>query len=216
LITIERTISNIGKDIYAIIVGGDSFSIYPNSKGDLYWSYMPSDFDELDTASSKTFVITKENYFVYSLFEELYENMKNYNVYEGKEYSKINTNVEYYENLKRKIRDKNENDNKKIVSNDGISWHSEDGDYDYASKLIICKKNDNFEATFVRGTTYLERLTFLIRISNEGCRHAPFNIPFMHMYFRLNEFNPDFVPVHLEEYLYNQSLTRKKESQRLL
>ena len=56
------------------------FSIVFGGNLDLYWSYRYKECF-LDTHDSKEFFITKENYFLYSLFDELYNDVKDYNIF---------------------------------------------------------------------------------------------------------------------------------------
>ena len=64
---------------------------------DLYWNYLP---DKHNKELNHSFKITKENYFLYSLIEQLYKSIKNKTPYinltinptEEKYYAKIKTN----------------------------------------------------------------------------------------------------------------------------
>lgn len=46
----------------------------------MYWIYKHN-ISFLDTPDSKEFFITKENYFLYSMFDELYNDVKDYNIF---------------------------------------------------------------------------------------------------------------------------------------
>ena len=51
-------------------------------------------------------------------------------------------------------------------------------------------------------------MSYSVRISNSGSRYGYFNIPFMNMYTKLCEYNPDYHQIHMEEYLYNEKVKK--------
>ena len=63
-------------DCFNIVTDDGEFSIQFENNLDLYWSYLYKE-NFLDTKDFYDINITKENYFLFLLFNELYENIKN-------------------------------------------------------------------------------------------------------------------------------------------
>src|SRR5574344_821249 len=83
---------NEGNKILAILFGGN---------GDLYWTI--HDMDAKADCNCIDFDITKENYGVYSLFKQLYDDIENVNIFSGDFPQYIITNfVDYKKYLKDK------------------------------------------------------------------------------------------------------------------
>ena len=187
---------NLNEGIFSILFAGNE---------DLYWDFQSSNI--LEDPDEKTFLISKENYFLYSLFERLYECIENYNfedVYEDKEnLQSFQNKIMFYDQFKEE----------KLFKDGVIDYHSDDYYYDDASSFKIEKLDDSFKLTFKRGKTNGNLITHAVRITNSGSRYHYFNILFMNMYQKLKEYEPDCHQVHIEEYLYNLKRTRKKKHQ---
>lgn len=69
-----------------------------------------------------------------------------------------------------------------------IIWHSDDCEYESASKLVIEKKEEKFLITFHKSKNSQLLYTSNVRISNSGSRYEPFNITFMNMYRKLQQY----------------------------
>lgn len=156
---------------------------------DLYWSYI-YEGSILKSPIFHTFTITKENYFFYNLLDELYNNIKNDNPF-GDE-----NNIYKYDKL-------NQN---KLFEDETIKWHSDDCIYEESSILEIKKEKDDYKITFYKSKENF--MSYSVRISNSGSRYGYFNIPFMNMYTKLCEYNPDYHQIHMEEYLYNEKVKK--------
>lgn len=63
-------------DVITIKTEDEEFEISFQNNLDLYWRYICKK-SILDEEKTKKFRITKENYFIYNLFDELYNNVKN-------------------------------------------------------------------------------------------------------------------------------------------
>lgn len=194
-----------------------TFSISFCGNLDLYFNY-ECDKCILDEPSSKKFIITKENYFLYSIFDKLFEDVKNCNIY----YMDDDENLELEdddifsvcnrEELNNELRIREESNPRRLFKNNKVEWHSDDYDYDETSVLTIEKLEEEIEIVFNKGRTDVIPETFAIRICNSGSRHQPFNVLFMHLYHKLIEYNPEFHQIHIEELLYEMKRVRKKES----
>lgn len=189
--------------------------------GDLYWVIQNKACGENVKYSSDYFDISKDNYEVYSLFEQLFSDIKNINICENKEFPLyVETDEEkkeYLENLeleKEMYRKSNMSHYNDLYDGiDTITWHSDETAYE-VSNIVKIKKMDNiFRVEFssqphIDG--YDEELNELghmsIRFRNSGSRYAPFNILFMRMFNKLQEVddvNDYGHQIHIEEYLYN-------------
>lgn len=189
---LKRDKNSFGYDVFIINTDTGSFEISFQNNGDLYWRYIHSG-SILDAPSSHEIIITKENYYIYELFNELYENIKIGRVYYGENYFEERIN--------------------NIFKNGKIEWYSDEQPKEITSKLIIEKEEDIFKVTFQKNKIgYNEFLvTYAVRISNSGSRHHPFNISFMTMYNKLKEYNFDYHQVHIEEVIYKQKVLKKGE-----
>ena len=98
----------------------------------------------------------------------------------------------------------------KLFKNYVINWHSDDCVYEKSSVLEIKKENEDYIVTFHKSKE--DFMSYSVRISNSGSRYGYFNIPFMNMYTKLCEYNPDYHQIHMEEYLYRQKQLIKKRS----
>ncbi len=67
MVEINKTKDADGYDRFKITTENGSFDIMFGGNLDLYWSYWPEE-DFEDWPLSKTFTITKENYFLYAVY----------------------------------------------------------------------------------------------------------------------------------------------------
>lgn len=169
---------------FDIIINNEIFNIYFMGNLDLYWNYQYNG-NILDCDDSKYFIITKENYFLYNLFDKLYNDIKNYQ-----------TDTYSYDLLFH--------DNK-------VEWRSDDCFYEEASRFVIEPMDRAYKLTFKIGLVD-NFLTYSVRIRNSGSRYNPFNMFFMDMYNQLCEYELNYHQIHMEEYLYQKKLIKKKET----
>jgi len=191
---------------FEISTNDGTFEITFAGNLDLYWNY-PCKFAEKNNISEKTFRITAEDSFLYDLLLELYDNIKNYNIYEEDVFK------EHSEEIRESLIKSDEYNPRKLFNNEVVDWHSDDYDYNETSKLVIFLDEDDIIIKFVKGITDYKRQTFAVRICNNGSRHDPFNVCFMRMYNKLIDYVPDreykeeFHQISINEYM---KLTRKK------
>lgn len=201
--------------IFKITTDEGTFSITFCGNLDLYFNY-ECEKCILDVPISKTFVITKENYFLYLIFNKLYENIKNCNIYYADSNNEIVDDEESddfifsREKLNNELREIEKDNPRRLFHDEVVDWHSDDYTYDETSRLIIKKLEDEFEIKFIKGRTDVLSETFAVRICNSGSRHQPFNVLFMHLYNELIEYDPNFHQIHIEEILYEMKRVRKK------
>lgn len=182
---------------------------------DLYWSIY--DYDQKDDSNIREFMITKENYRIYELFDELYKRVKNCEI------SKINeVDLQFcrtMEDLKEcleKIKRYNqhvlmieENNSERLFKDNMIQWHCDDASYEDAHVLKIMPKDED---------SYLVRIELnnkelynrnSIRFRNARSGHNPFNVLFMEMFNKLQDYNINDKQIHMEEYVYHKKMNKQ-------
>lgn len=201
---------------FTITTEEGSFEISFQGNLDLYWRNIYQG-NIMDLPESKSFTITKENYYLFSLFEELYECVKNYKVYELSEFdiSMCETGKEV-EEKKQEIKEWNNNIKKiekynpqKLFRDGVIEWHSDDFAYEDASIVKIKKEKDKFIVTIEKSKEEDIHQTYSVRFRTSGSRYNPFYILFMKMYHNLINYEPDYHQIHFEEYLLQRKLEKK-------
>ncbi len=127
------------------------------------------------TSRTIDFDINTQDKEVYELFDKLYNDVINGNIFEKNKNSKsIDSSLICSYNL---LVDENKN----------IIWVSDDGIFEDMDRMQISKINDAYRITFVR-TDKMSDLEFkspkriYIRLRTSGSRYDPFHIPFMRMY----------------------------------
>lgn len=173
-----------------------------NGNLDLYWSIHSENVNE-----DNEFLITKENYRLYELFEQLFDDIKNINIFnEGldKEMYRSNNMSNY---------------NELYNGSNVVTWYSDEAAHEVANILKIIKCDSSFKIQFYTQPYidgYSEDFHSLhyipIRFRNSGSRYEPFNMVFMKMYRDMKEIddvNDYGHQLHLEEYLHNKSKVKK-------
>jgi len=218
---------HIEKDnkILEIVFGGN---------GDLYWILDNNQIDpvsyeeykkELESPYQDIFVITKENYFIYQLFDELIKDIEDSRIYlptinelelefdflcEDKKETSVERCNRLNEEHKNYFR-------YKLLFQDGIiCWHSDEHIFEDADRVKIYRLNDEiileFSSPPVKREEYIYRMPGRtgVRFRNSGSTYNPYNIIFMRMFQKLQEYTPEYHQIHLEELEYQKRLLRKK------
>lgn len=208
-----------GKKSLSFIFGGDL---------DLYWAL--ENYSDLSDEEIRHdyFIITKENYAVYSLFEELYNNIKNINIsddnYDLYKYSNYYSVKEYLDdkqkedNRYRKYNFSNYNELFNYEENT-ITWYSDETNHVCSNILKIIKEEDVFRVEFqtqkyVDGYEKEYNLDGYIgiRFRNSGSRYEPFNTVFMKMLNKMqmvDDVLDENHQIHIEEYIYSKNHSQK-------
>lgn len=195
MIEINKDKNDFGYDVFTMKTNEGTFQILFATNGDLYWRYLCEE-NILNSPERKEIIITKENYFIYGLFFDLYKSIK-----QNKVYFDIEESDYFYV--------KGEN---KLFKNGVIDWHSDEFPDEIASRLIIKKEEESFKLTFIKSKQEYDGMqptTYSIRFCNSGSRYRPYNIVFMNMYKELKKHDFDNHQIHIEEYLYNQKVKKK-------
>ena len=203
------------------------FDVSFGGNGDLYWVIRSKSGND-----NHSFIITKENYEVYRLFEKLFDDIENIKIFADYDipfYIKTDEEKQkYFENRKKEME--NEKNKYRLFNHSNynelfnkekytITWYSDETNHDVANILKIKKENESFKLEFYI-QPYIEgydrdfnSLKYIpIRFRNSGSSYDPFNVIFMRMYQQMqqiddiNDYGHQF---HIEEYLYNQNNARK-------
>ena len=171
---------------------------------DLYWSIHSNKRTINDDPKTDTFVITKENYALYCLFEDLYNDIKEINLFES-----FKDDKDKYQTYNRSNYNELFDEKNKI-----ITWYSDETAHEVANYLKIKKEENSFAIDFYiqdyvdgydRDFSSLHYIP--VRFRNSGSRYDPFNIVFMKMYNNLNnieDINDYGHQIHIEEYMYEK------------
>lgn len=204
---LKMTKSKNGHDYEAfeIETNEGKFNISFEGNLDLYWWYVPNK-NILEAPQTKEFIITKEDYFIYNTFDELYNSIKNDKPYFNLSYDNGNKD--------KKIKVYDKNNPERLFKNEGIEWHSDDFEYECSSYVRIEKCKEGYKVIFSKskGNIYdctydTMYMTYSVRFRNRGSRYIPFNTTFMSMYNKLSKYNFNYHQIHMEEYMqYKKTL----------
>ena len=192
--------------------------------GDLYWVIREKKPKERELKHG-TFIITKENYRIYSAFESLYNNIKEINFFDPYDippfmYS-YEENLEYINERKERCRKYNDSNYNELFNpkTNTITWYSDETHHDVANYVTVKRNEDNYKIDFntqPRKKDYDNEYNgfgISIRFRNSGSSYDPFNAFFMQMYNSIqdvDDVNDINHQMHIEEYLYNKKLTLNK------
>lgn len=201
---------------FTILTNQGSFHILYAGNLDLYWSYIP-DGSILKQTDTKSFIINKENYFLFSLFETLYNKVKECKPFEITEVDyfccetleDVKLKKQEIQKLNKNFKEQQQYNPNRLFKNNIIEWHSDDCEYDYTSKVKIKKLNESYLITFEKSKKESGCYTYSVRFTNSGSRYEHFNQVFMKMYIDLINYEEDYHQIHIEEYLYQKKLEKR-------
>lgn len=211
-----------GKDI-ELIDGNKSLIIMFGGTGDLYWIIKNKGALKDKEYNYDNFVITKENYPLYSTFKKLITDIKEINIYDNPDFPPyIETEEEKEEYLYEQELDKkrykmfnmsnynnlyNQKENK-------VTWVSDETGFEVANKVQISNLDDEIliefcTQSYIEGYEREDNLAGImgIRFRNSGSRYEPFNYVFMRMYQELQQLDDvkdECHQIHIEEYLFSK------------
>lgn len=200
-----------------IITEEGTFQILYSGVHDLHWRYVFNGCI-LDQPDSKQFTIKKDDEYLYSLIGELYNDIKNYNVF-------VTNPLDYYtdntiEELKRvkkankqlnnSIKEADKYNPARLFTNNSVEWHSDDFSYEEGSLFKIEKIDDSFVVSFEKSKLNDLSLTYSVRLRTSGSRYNYFYMIFMRMYEELMELDND-QDLPLEAKSEEQLVMKKKK-----
>jgi hypothetical protein len=214
--------------------GDKELGFWFGGNGDLYWHIYNRSKHGDTKDKEESFTITKENYGVYRLFDRLFRDIDDINIFDNDDevpfYLETQQEIDEYlqeqrerrEEDKVRCREYNHANYHELYDKDNqvITWYSDETAHPVANYLKIKRGEETFEVEMFTqphqqgydrdfGTSnYIP-----IRFRNSGSRYDPFNIVFMRMYNDMHEVD-DILDnghqIHLEEYLYEQKKLTKK------
>lgn len=201
MLEVKKGVDSLGYDFYKIKTKEGIFQIFWGGNGDLYWTIYPS----REIKNKHTIEITKGEYELYSLFNEVYDAIASCKPFKYAPKLGIESLSDEEDRFALRARD--------YLLQDGIiTWISDDEVEDLAAKVSIKKCEDKYEITFNRGTMQNHE-TFTINFCNSGSKYDPFNVTFDVMYKKLKYYDEDNCQIHIEEYLYEQKIKKMKKKQ---
>lgn len=194
---------------FELIKDGKILQIFYAGNLDLYMKLGNGSILPENENISIYFDITKENYEIYSIFDSLYNDIIKGRIFDEEdpiyfEYNNYIDNTKTYEY--KKLVDENQN----------INWISDDGPAELEDMMSISYLDeDTYRLTFARNDKPMDigfksGLGITVRIRNSGSSYSPFNCIFMRMYKKLQEIDPNYHQIHLEEIKYAKKLIKDK------
>ena len=228
--------SELGTYDIKIIQNNQTLYITFGGNGDLYWIFDNFDveketFEEhhnhLKSTYQETFTITKENYSIYTLFDELIEDINEARIHIPNEFDDElsiyfeDLHNEYHESEIERCNRKNAELKdyyryKKLYEDGIICWRSDEHIYEDADRVKIYREKENIILEFSRPPVKDEEMIYHmigsigIRFRNSGSYYDPFNQIFMRMYNKLCKYNPNYHQIHFEEIEYQKKLIKTK------
>ena len=213
-----------------------TLSIFFGGNLDLYFSL--ENFD-----SDPTFIIGKDNYEIYTLFDKLYHNIIDANIYEKLTEKEINFIIlmseleeeDYHQKIAEELKEREkyernlkENIQYKSLVQDGIIiWKSDEYFDEIAPFIKIKKQEDAYILEFGKplisdeykndaDLMLMDPRRITVRLRNSGSRYDPFNIVFMKLYQGLCALDYEYHQIHIEEYLIGEQINRGETLSRIL
>ena len=185
--------NNEGHNYVAVVTDEGKFSLSFGEDHDLYIGFYASKDAGDDDVS---FTITKENYYIFSIVDKLYNNVKN----RSKQTEEIKKEYEEFY-VEAKVP----------FENNQIRWISDDFENEKGSELIIKynEEEDTYVFTFKKSCSKILYNTYLVKIDTIGSYYHPYSDNFIEFYQDLLDYNDEYHQIHIDEYLFNKSRVRK-------
>ncbi len=173
---IKKKLNFAGTYDVQLIKDGKKLTILWARVLDLYMVLEDGERMPFRQAKSIEFDISVEDKEVYQLFDKLYDDVINGNVFEAKSKTK-----EKIDRITLYNYDLLVDENKNIV------WVSDDGRFDEVDRMQISKRDNSYRLTFTRTENqsigeFKDPYAIYVRLRTSGSRYDPFYIPFIRMY----------------------------------
>lgn len=177
-ITRENNPSHNGCYIYYLIYGDKKLKIIYSGNGDLYISLYNKGVKYTKSEDKEEFEITKEDFSLYTLLEDLYERINTGKIFDDED--------EIFD-LPKHFQSFDASNSGLINDNGEIEWFCDDYPMGVGDSLKIIKEEDKYKLVFERHNAeeMKNRNCLSIRISNSGSRYRPFNSCFLNFYDKL-------------------------------
>ena len=178
-------------DSYEFEDGELTLQIYMEDDS-LYWKASSKDNNPI----YQTIALTKENYFIYKLFGDLYDDIATYSVFD---HLAVNGSVKDVNDYFRKIKR-----HKEVFDGSHVIWKTLD-ENDNINAVRISKEDDKILIEFaklVSGKDDIDPSDISLRFNTKDKSDKPYTTPFVTMFRKLATYNPEYHQTHIEEYLY--------------
>lgn len=209
---VGKTKSQLGLDCNDIELqdeNGKTLKILLGGNGNLYWRYNNNILDGYNN-----FRITKQNMDIYKLFDNLYNDIAQCNIYKMEETdyklcdSKEEIRTLYQEKEKMNEILKSTKKYKKIFMFNVVSWRSDNMDFNKANVVNIYKEKDEYILMFNFYNKELYGNT--IEFDKNNSLYNLFNKLFINMFEELQKYDNQYHQIHLEEIEYEKIKKLKK------
>ena len=185
---------------FKLVEGNKILHIAYSGALDSYWMMEDGRLFGVRENAEIDFEITKEDYEIYRLFENLYNE-----VITGRPYGM----GEGFKNTREY--------NKLVDENNNITWISDNGYIDFEDRVVISKEEDKIKLKFIRNDlvdTYEFKSNWCIsiRFRNDGSKYGYFHTSFQNLYNKIQDIDHEYHQYTFEEYEY---LKRKENKKRL-
>lgn len=211
-----------------------SLALIWGGNGDLYW--LLDNLEEVDVKDDPmydTFCITKADYPIYKMFEELYDELMEGKIYLPEQH--IDTNREDLTEEEREEVERfnayeiehatSENEDIKsdrryqlLTADNVITWYSDEEQRTTAEIVRISKQDDSILLEFIRQTKKDDqghtRLPgyYPIRFRTSGSTYTPCDLVFTRHFLKMQEYDFDAPQqIHIEEWCYQEKQLKKKQ-----
>lgn len=211
-----------------------SLALVWGGNGDLYW--LLDNLEEIDVKDDPmydTFCITKADYSIYQMFEELYNDIMGCRIFLPEQH--IDTNredlteeerieVERYNAYEIEHAEAENEDIRRdrryqlLTSDNAITWYSDEEERHIAEIVRISKQEDSILLEFIRqsrkddqGQTRLPGY-YPIRFRTSGSTYTPCDLVFTRHFLKMQEYDFDAPQqIHIEEWCYQEKQLKKKQ-----
>lgn len=229
----------IDENYYVINLKRDddkTLSIFFGGNLDLYFSLKNFNQDP-------SFMIGKDNYEIYALFDELYHRVITADIFGPITEEEINhiiftsemNDEDYHDNLKKEIENrkiiqeklKQKEAEQLLIQNGVITWKSDEYAEEITPFVQIKRLENAYKLEFGKpiipqeyqneaDLMLYDPRVITVRFRNSGSRYDPFNVLFMKLYQGLCTLNYDYQQVHMEEYLIAEQIHKGESLRRIL
>lgn len=209
--TVKRIQNSNCENLYDYRLENDDIVILLSFEGnlDFYMSAWDKNNNQQDTI---IFPIDKSNYQIYSCFDRLFNTIIDATIYKTHsedllffDDDEIKERLDRIERMNKRLKDSYTY--KELIRDGNIVWRSDDGDIDSANTLTIEHNDDMYFLKFKRNNRDLS-FSIPIRFRNSGSDYEPFNLAFMEFYNSLQNYDPEYHQIHLEEVFLELKLTK--------
>ena len=184
---INKKKNGCGFDKFEIVTDSGNFEVDITENGDLYVGLYNKEHMGNEDVS---FIVDKENMYLYGEIERLYSCVMGLNPYDQKDCDEGPIIEEF-------LRER------APITDGKVDWTSDDYKKEESSHMIIEKDEENgtYKITFKKSTTKETQNTYFVKISADASRYHPFNFTMLNMYANMQQYEQKHRQIEIEEYL---------------